>query len=85
MSINPITCPKFTVSEETARLIDCLNTMQTLYSQVYNALENIYNYQTCEELMNTQFYEEFNALEKRIQCFLNMSIKEKIGACKTEI
>lgn len=71
--------PSLQVSQETANFIGCLEQTQTLYSSVYAALENIYGDQDAQQLINSSFYTEYKALERRISDFLVMSISEKIG------
>jgi len=71
--------PSLQVSQETANFIGCLEQTQTLYSSVYAALENIYGDQDGQQLINSSFYTEYKALERRISDFLVMSISEKIG------
>ena len=71
--------PSLQVSQETANFVGCLQQTQTLYSSVYAALENLYGDQDAKELIDSSFYTEFKALERRISDFLVMSISEKIG------
>jgi len=71
--------PSLQVSQETANFIGCLAQMQTLYSSVYAAVENVYGDQDAQQLINSSFYTEYKALERRISEFLVMSISEKIG------
>jgi hypothetical protein len=71
--------PSLQVSQETANFIGCLEQTQILYSSVYAALENVYGDQDAQQLINSSFYTEYKALERRISDFLVMSISEKIG------
>lgn len=71
--------PDLRVSPETANFIGCLEQIQTLYSSVYAAIENVYGDQDAQQMINSSFYTEYKALEHRISDFLVMSISEKIG------
>ena len=44
--------PSLQVSQETANFIGCLAQMQTLYSSVYAAIENLYGDQDAQQMIN---------------------------------
>lgn len=72
-----------TVSSQTEKFIKCMNTMQMLYTQVYTALEETYLPEDCEAIMADHFIEAFDALEKRVESLVMMSIKDKMGSVDT--
>lgn len=68
-----------TVSKQTENFIDCMKTMQELYTKVYKSLNEIYNVDDTERIIADQFLTEFDALEKQIESFVIMSIKERMS------
>lgn len=67
------------VSKQTEKFVECMRTMQGLYSQVYSALEEVYNTDDCERIIADQFIVEFAALEKRVEQLVINSMKEKMS------
>lgn len=68
-----------TVSKQTENFIDCMKTMQDLYTKVYKSLNEIYNVDDTERIISDQFIMEFNALEKRIENLVISSMKERMS------
>lgn len=68
-----------TVSKQTQNFIDCMKTMQDLYTKVYRSLNEIYNVDDTERIIADQFIMEFDALEKRIENLVIASMKEKMS------
>lgn len=68
-----------TVSKQTENFIDCMKTMQELYTKVYKSLNEIYNVDDTERIIADQFIMEFDALEKRIENLVISSMKERIS------
>lgn len=68
-----------TVSKQTENFIDCMKTMQELYTKVYKSLNEIYNVDDTERIIADQFIMEFDALEKRIENLVISSMKEKMS------
>lgn len=68
-----------TVSKQTENFIDCMKTMQELYTKVYKSLNEIYNVDDTERIISDQFIMEFNALEKRIENLVISSMKERMS------
>lgn len=68
-----------TVSKQTENFIDCMKTMQELYTKVYKSLNEIYNMDDTERIISDQFIMEFNALEKRIENLVISSMKERMS------
>lgn len=68
-----------TVSKQTENFIDCMKTMQELYTKVYKSLNEIYNVDDTERIIADQFIMEFDALEKRIENLVISSIKERMS------
>lgn len=68
-----------TVSKQTENFIDCMKTMQELYTKVYKSLNEIYNVDDTERIIADQFIMEFDALEKRIESLVIMSMKERMS------
>lgn len=68
-----------TVSKQTENFIDCMKTMQELYTKVYKSLNEIYNVDDTERIIADQFIMEFNALEKRIENLVISSMKERMS------
>ncbi len=68
-----------TVSKQTENFIDCMKTMQELYTKVYKSLNEIYNVDDTERIIADQFIMEFDALNKRIENLVISSIKERIS------
>lgn len=68
-----------TVSKQTENFIDCMKTMQELYTKVYESLNEIYNVDDTERIIADQFIMEFDALEKRIENLVISSMKERMS------
>lgn len=68
-----------TVSKQTENFIDCMKTMQELYTKVYKSLNEIYNVDDTERIIADQFIMEFDALEKRIENLVISSMKERMS------
>ena len=68
-----------TVSKQTENFIDCMKTMQELYTKVYKSLNDIYNVDDTERIIADQFIMEFDALEKRIENLVISSMKERMS------
>lgn len=68
-----------TVSKQTQNFIDCMKTMQELYTKVYKSLNEIYNVDDTERIIADQFIMEFDALEKRIENLVISSMKERMS------
>ena len=63
----------------TENFIDCMKTMQELYTKVYKSLNEIYNVDDTERIIADQFIMEFDALEKRIENLVISSMKERMS------
>ena len=68
-----------TVSKQTENFIDCMKTMQELYTKVYKSLNEIYNVDDTERIIADQFIMEFDALEKRIENLVISSMEERMS------
>lgn len=68
-----------TISKQTGNFVDCMRIMQNLYTKVYESLEEIYNADDVEHILSDQFVTEFDALEKRIESLVIMSMKERMS------
>lgn len=68
-----------TVSKQTENFIDCMKTIQELYTKVYKSLNEIYNVDDTERIIADQFIMEFDALEKRIENLVISSMKERMS------
>ena len=58
---------KYVLSEQTTRLLNCMEKMQSLYSDVYESLLAIYSSDDVEEMIANRFIVEYGELEKRIE------------------
>ena len=76
---------KYVLSEQTTRLLNCMEKMQSLYSDVYESLLAIYSRDDVEEMISNRFIVEYGELEKRIQEFIMQSIKGNINITNNEI
>ncbi len=76
---------KYVLSEQTTRLLNCMEKMQSLYSDVYESLLAIYSSDDVDEMIANQFIVEYDALEKRIEAFVMQSVKENINLTDNEI
>ena len=76
---------KYVLSEQTTRLLNCMEKMQSLYSDVYESLLAIYSRDDVEEMIANRFIVEYGELEKRIEEFIMQSIKGNINITNTEI
>ena len=65
--------------QQTENFIDCMKTMQELYTKVYKSLNEIYNVDDTERIIADQFIMEFDALEKRIENLVISSMKERMS------
>lgn len=70
---------KYVLSEQTTRLLNCMEKMQSLYSDVYESLLAIYSRDDVEEMIANRFIVEYGELEKRIEEFIMQSIKGNIN------
>lgn len=68
-----------TVSKQTENFIDCMKTMQDLYTKVYQSLNEIYNTEDTERIIADQFIIEFDALNKRVEQLVIASMKERMS------
>lgn len=66
------------VSKQTENFIECMKTMQDLYTKVYQSLNEIYNTDDTERILADRFLMEYDALNKRIEQFVIMSMKERM-------
>ena len=76
---------KYVLSEQTTCLLNCMEKMQSLYSDVYESLLAIYSSDDVDEMIANQFSVEYDALEKRIEAFVMQSVKENINLTDNEI
>lgn len=76
---------KYVSSEQTTRLLNCMEKMQSLYSDVYESLLAIYSRDDVEEMIANRFIVEYGELEKRIEEFIMQSIKGNINITNNEI
>lgn len=76
---------RYVLSEQTTRLINCMEKMQSLYSDVYESLLAIYSRDDVEEMIANRFIVEYGELEKRIEEFIMQSIKGNINITNNEI
>lgn len=68
-----------TISKQTENFIDCMKTMQDLYTKVYQSLNEIYNTEDTERIIADQFIIEFDALNKRVEQLVITSMKERMS------
>lgn len=68
-----------TISNQTEKFIECMRTMQGLYSQIYSALQEIYSSQDVERIIAECFIVEYAALERRVEQLVITSMKEKMS------
>lgn len=73
-----------TVSKQTENFIDCMKTMQELYTKVYKSLNEIYNVDDTERIIADQFIMEYDALEKRIENLVISSMKERMSCVDSQ-
>lgn len=76
---------RYILSEQTTRLLNCMEKMQSLYSDVYESLLAIYSRDDVEEMIANRFIVEYGELEKRIEEFIMQSIKGNINITNNEI
>ena len=76
---------KYVLSEQTTRLLNCMEKMQSLYEDVYESLLAIYSRDDVEEMIANRFIVEYGELEKRIEEFIMQSIKGNINITNNEI
>lgn len=67
------------VSKQTENFIECMKTMQDLYTKVYQSLNEIYSTDDTESIIADRFIMEYDALNKRIEQFVIMSMKERMA------
>lgn len=68
-----------TVSKQTENFIDCMKTMQDLYTKVYQSLNEIYSTEDTERIIADRFILEFDALNKRVEQLVIASMKERMS------
>ena len=76
---------KYVLSEQTTRLLNCVEMMQSLYSDVYESLLAIYSSDDVDEMIANRFIVDYDALEKRIESFVMQSIKDNMNLTNNEI
>ena len=79
---------KYVLGEQTTRLLNCVEKMQSLYEDVYESLLAIYSSDDVDEMIANRFIVEYDALEKRIESFVMQSIKNNMNNmnnCDNEI
>ena len=76
---------RYVLSEQTTRLLNCVEKMQNMYSDVYESLLAIYSRDDVEEMIANRFIVEYGELEKRIEEFIMQSIKGNINITNNEI
>lgn len=75
----------YVLGEQTTRLLNCMEKMQSLYEDVYESLLAIYSSDDVDEMIANRFIVEYDALEKRIEAFVMQSIKNNMNNCDNEI
>ena len=75
----------YVLGEQTTRLLNCVEKMQSLYEDVYESLLAIYSRDDVEEMIANRFIVEYGELEKRIEEFIMQSIKGNINITNNEI
>ena len=68
-----------TLSRQTENFIDCMKTMQDLYTKVYKSLNEIYSAEDTERIIADQFVVEFDALNRRVEQLVITSMKERMS------
>ena len=68
-----------TLSRQTENFIDCMKTMQDLYTKVYKSLNEIYSAEDTERIIADQFVVEFDALNRRVEQLVIASMKERMS------
>ena len=76
---------KYVLGEQTTRLLNCVEKMQSLYEDVYESLLAIYSSDDVDEMIANRFIVEYDALEKRIESFVMQSIKDNMNLTNNEI
>lgn len=71
--------PILTVSRRTQNFVECLESMQTLYSQISSSLEYAYGERNSDDKMHDKFWEKYDELWNIVQGFMAASITEHIG------
>ena len=75
----------YVLTEQTTRLLNCVEKMQSLYEDVYESLLAIYSSDDVDEMIANRFIVEYDALEKRIESFVMQSIKDNMNLTNNEI
>ena len=75
----------YVLGEQTTRLLNCMEKMKSLYSDVYESLLAIYSSDDVDEMIANRFIVEYDALEKRIESFVMQSIKDNMNLTNNEI
>lgn len=73
-----------TVSRQTGNFIECMKAMQDLYTKVYKSLHEMYSAEVTESIISDGFIAEFAALERRIEQFVLMSMKDNLSNTGTD-
>ena len=75
----------YVLGEQTTRLLNCVEKIQSLYEDVYESLLAIYSSDDVDEMIANRFIVEYDALEKRIESFVMQSIKDNMNLTNNEI
>lgn len=67
------------IGENTACLIACIRTIQDVYGEASNVMEQIYGENVAESIINDKLGDACTALKKGLQECLMMSIDESLG------
>lgn len=68
------------VSENTARLIACIRTIQEVAEEAYSALSSVYNEKVADVMFNEKFQGCYDGMEKALQEFVILSIEDNMSA-----
>jgi len=69
-----------TVSKQTQGFVGCLVSLNNLYSQFGDVVQDMYSGEQADKMLSGEFTVRHNALQKVIEKFMCVSISENIGS-----
>lgn len=75
---------KYSVSESTAKFIDCLNTLSSAYGEVCEAVGKLYGEDQEDKIIDREIYKPYSALRDAVKVLLLDSIEDNIATINSK-
>ncbi len=67
------------VSENTGKLIECVEKLDQINEAVYNTLEDMFGERQTEKIMNEKFFTQYDSFRNAIYAIISVSINENMS------